>query len=289
MIKIVVISGKGGTGKTVFTAALSALIRQSIGIADCDVEAANLSLLVAHENAGSRPFSGIEKARIIREKCVGCGLCGIHCRFDAIKCQDGEFEVDPIHCEGCGVCMEICPEGAIVMEPLRDGTLYLSKTPRGLMAHAELCPGSGTSGLLVDQVKNEITREMSGEEVLLADGPPGIGCPTISAVSGMDAAVIVTEPSVSGLHDLKRLVNMARGFNIRLYLVINRYDLEPGMSEKIEEYARAESIPLLGRIPFDPAVIDTVREGVPVTMYDSPASRAIRKIWEKLAKELKLK
>jgi len=175
------------------------------------------------------------------------------------------------------------------MEPLRDGTLYLSKTPRGLMAHAELCPGSGTSGLLVDQVKNEITREMSGEEVLLADGPPGIGCPTISAVSGMDAAVIVTEPSVSGLHDLKRLVNMARGFNIRLYLVINRYDLEPGMSEKIEEYARAESIPLLGRIPFDPAVIDTVREGVPVTMYDSPASRAIRKIWEKLAKELKLK
>ena len=283
MNKIVVISGKGGTGKTVFTASLTDLITSSMGIADCDVEAANLALLLEHEIIRSKPFSGLEKARIIRDQCVGCGLCSINCRFKAINCHDGVYGVDPVECEGCGVCMDICPERAIVMEPMRDGTIYLSRTRKGLMSHAELCAGSGTSGLLVDQVKKEITGEMKDEKILIADGPPGIGCPTISAVSGMDAAVIVTEPSVSGLHDLKRLVKMARGFDIRLFLVINRYDLETGMSKKIEDFAKAENIPILGCIPFDPAVVDAVRKGIPATRQDSPASRAIRSAWEKLA------
>ncbi|HEU17552.1 MAG TPA: (4Fe-4S)-binding protein [Methanolinea sp.] len=288
MKKIVVISGKGGTGKTIFTASLTDLIPGPIGIADCDVEAANLALLLEHVDVRSRPFSGLEKARIIQDLCVGCGLCSINCRFDAIECQDGEYIVDPVHCEGCGVCMDICPEKAIVMEPMRDGTIYLSRTSKGLMSHAELCAGSGTSGLLVDQVKKEITGEMRDEKALIADGPPGIGCPTISAVSGMDAAVIVTEPSVSGLHDLERLVRMARGFDIRLFLVINKYDLEPGMSKKVGDYAATENIPVLGCVPFDPAVVDAVRKGIPPTRQDSPASQAIRSAYDKLAEMMEL-
>lgn len=288
MKKIVVISGKGGTGKTIFTACLTDLFKSPMGIADCDVEAANLALLLDHENIRSRPFSGLNKARIIQDQCVGCGLCSLNCRFDAVECNEGVFTIDPIHCEGCGVCADICPEKAISMEPMRDGTIFLSRTNKGLIAHAELCAGSGTSGLLVDQVKKEITGEMKDEELLIADGPPGIGCPTISAVSGMDAAVIVTEPSLSGHHDLIRLVKMARGFDIRLFLVINRYDLEPGISEKIEGYAATENIPVLGCIPFDPAVVDAVRKGIPPTRQDSPASQAIRSAWERLAEMMKL-
>ncbi|NYT06554.1 MAG: (4Fe-4S)-binding protein [Methanomicrobiales archaeon] len=286
MTTVGVVSGKGGTGKTVVTAALADCIPGAKVFADCDVDAANLSLILGPDHTESRPYSGLPCAVIDPARCTSCGICREHCRFDAIREAGTGMQVDPLRCEGCGVCERVCPEGAVTLEPRQAGEVHRSTTAAGPLAHADLFPGSGTSGLLVHEVKRDAVAMRSGEAIILCDGPPGIGCPAMATLSGLDAAVIVTEPSVSALHDLTRLVRVCRGFSARLFVVINRSDLDPACAAAIKTYCAVEGLFLLGTIPFDPAVIAAVRKGVPVTRTPSPAASAMRVISRRLREAL---
>ncbi|WP_342677499.1 ATP-binding protein [Methanofollis sp. UBA420] len=286
MIRIAVVSGKGGTGKTMVAAALTDLLTVPKVLADCDVDAANLELFLDPRLLDEEPFMGLERASIDPAVCTGCGACASSCRFDAIACEEDRCAVDPLRCEGCGVCTLVCPAGAVHMTPFRAGTIYRSETAAGKLAHARLSPGAGNSGLLVHSVRQK-AEEMAGESrVLLADGPPGIGCPLISTISGMDAVLAVTEPGISALHDLRRLVTVCRGFSLRIFVVINKFDLEPSVCRQVEDFCREEGLPVIGHIPFDPAVLAAVREGRPVTRTPSPASEALYQMAEHLSGEL---
>jgi MinD superfamily P-loop ATPase len=289
MIRLALVSGKGGTGKTVVTAGFAALAARPRLLADCDVEAANLELLVSAHRVHASPFEGAETAFIDPEKCWGCGRCAELCRFDAISVGDDAVAVcEPRDCEGCGLCERICPTGAVSLRPLISGTVLRSATGFGPLSHARLYPGAGNSGLLVQTVKNQAERQMGSADLLLIDGPPGTGCPLISTVGGTDAVVIVTEPSCSGLHDLRRVIDVCRRFGPRIYAVINRWDLDCAIAAAIEAECAALDVPVLGRIPFDPAVIETVRAGRSVTGTDSPAALALASCWENLREELGL-
>lgn len=288
MIRIAVVSGKGGTGKTMVAAALTDLITAPKVLADCDVDAANLKLFLDPRPLGEEPFMGLERSSIDPEVCTGCGACAASCRFDAITCGDEVCTVDPLRCEGCAVCTLVCPVDAVRMRPFRAGTLYRSVTAAGKLAHARLSPGAGNSGLLVHAVRTQAGKMAGESRVFLADGPPGIGCPLISTVGGMDAVLVVTEPGLSALHDLKRLLTVCRGFSLRIFVVINKYDLEPGVCRQIESFCREEGLPVIGRIPFDPAVLAAVREGRPVTRTSSPASEALSLVAAQLSREMKI-
>ncbi len=288
MIKLAVISGKGGTGKTMVTAALADTSGVPQVLADCDVEAANLSLLLSPRRISTEEFRGLEVGRIDPDICTDCGICESHCRFGAIVRRDDAWVVDPLHCEGCGVCAYVCPMGAVELVPHVCGEIFTSETDRGYLAHARLFPGSGNSGLLVTEVKKRAMRLSGGADLLLADGPPGIGCPLIATVSGMDAVLAVTEPGVSALHDLERLVTVCRRFSPRIFVVINRFDLAEDICKRIEDYCKQEGIVVAGKIPFDPAVVDAVRNGRPATRSDSPAADALRLLRDTLFAELGL-
>ena len=287
MLQVAVLSGKGGTGKTVVTAALADILPGRKGFADCDVEAANLALLLSPREKRRIPFYGMKKAEIREEACVSCGLCKAACRFHAIN-QDngGAYRVDPIRCEGCAVCRDICPERAVSLVEHQDGEIILADTEQGPLVYAELHPGSGNSGLLVHEVKKAAQKESEGRDLLLIDGPPGIGCPVISTLSGINAAVLVTEPGIAALHDLRRLVTVSSGFSLSHWVVINRADLHPGYTKEIEQFCAEKGIPVIGKIPFDPAVIEAVRIGVPITRGEGAASTELRIIGTRLAEGL---
>lgn len=286
MIRLAVISGKGGTGKTMVTAALSHLLKGTMVLADCDVDAANLELLMSPRLIRTDPFSGTKTAVIDPASCTQCGECPEHCRFHAIERDGDQYRVDPLRCEGCGVCVHICPV-AITLLARQTGEIRYSGTDRGHLVHAALVPGAGNSGLLVHAVKKTAMERDGQCDLLLIDGPPGTGCPLISTISGTDAVLIVTEPSVSGLHDFERVVAVSRQFQPRILVAINRCDLDPGLSEDIIAYCCRESIPLIGTIPFDPAVIEAVRAGIPVTdAGPCPAAQAIQTLATKIEEEL---
>ena len=289
MIRLAVVSGKGGTGKTMVAAALADISGVPQVLADCDVDAANLELLFCPRWLTTEEFRGLAAARIDPERCRDCGICADHCRFGAIVRRDDAWEVDTMHCEGCAVCTYVCPTGAISMEPRVCGEIYTSATDRGNLAHARLFPGSGNSGLLVTEVKKRAASLADGADLLLADGPPGIGCPLIATISGMDAVLIVTEPGVSALHDLERLVTVCRRFGVRIFVAINRFDLAEDICARIEDYCEKEGIAVAGKIPFDPAVVDAVRNGRPVTRGDSAAGGALRALRDNLFSELGLR
>jgi MinD superfamily P-loop ATPase len=287
MIRLAVISGKGGTGKTMVTAALSWLLKGTLVLADCDVDAANLELVSNPRLISTDPFMGMKSAVIDSTLCTQCGECEAHCRFGAIERDGNAYRVNPLRCEGCAVCVHICPV-AITLQPRQTGEVKYSDTERGHLVHARLVPGAGNSGLLVHAVKKTAMERDGQCELFLIDGPPGTGCPLISTVSGVDAVLGVTEPSVSGLHDLKRVVTVCRQFRPRMFVVINRFDLDLAQAGEIEVWCRSENIPLIGKIPFDPAVIASVRAGVPVTDTGaSPAAQAIQILAAYLEQELK--
>lgn len=288
MIRLAVISGKGGTGKTMVTAALSRLLKGSMVLADCDVDAANLDLLLHPKLIRADPFMGMKTAAIDPALCVQCGECREHCRFDAIERDGDAYRVSPLRCEGCAVCTYVCPVSAVTMQPRQTGEILYSETDRGHLVHARLVPGAGNSGLLVHAVKKTAMERDGSCDLFLIDGPPGTGCPLISTISGVDAVLAVTEPSVSGLHDLMRVVAVCRQFRPRIFVAVNRYDLDPSLTKDITEYCREEKIPLAGTIPFDPAVIDAIRAGIPVTdAGSSPAAQAIQILAANLYQELK--
>jgi len=288
MIRLAVISGKGGTGKTMVTAALSQLLRGSRVLADCDVDAANLELLLSPRPLRTDPFMGMKAAIIDPSLCVQCGECEAHCRFDAIERDDDAYRVSPTRCEGCAVCTVVCPAAAVTMQPRQTGEIKYSETAQGHLVHACLVPGAGNSGLLVYAVKKMAMEQDRACDLFLIDGPPGTGCPLISTISGVDAVLVVTEPSVSGLHDLRRVVAVCRQFRPRIFVAVNRYDLDLSLTKEIEAWCYEEHIPLIGKIPFDPAVIASVRAGVPVTEAGlSPAAQAIQILAANLEQELK--
>ncbi len=284
MIELAVISGKGGTGKTTVVGALASLARDKV-LADCDVDAANLHLLLGPTLEEKIPYKGSELAQIEKGTCSGCGECAEACRFGAIVSADGIYRVDPLLCEGCGVCLQVCSVGAVSLRPRLSGWIYVSHTAYGPLVHGELLPGEENTGKLVTAVKvraRVIAKDM-GAKWLLVDGAPGIGCPVIASLSGAKVVLIVTEPSLSALHDLKRAVKLARHFRAKVAVVINKADLAPNIGEKIEREADEEGLPILGRIPYDEAVIRAQAAGRPVVEYSQgPAAKAIHAIWEKL-------
>ena len=287
MIRLAVISGKGGTGKTMIAAALAQLLPGSLVLADCDVDAANLALLLDPELIRTEPFMGMKSAVIDPYICNGCGECEVHCRFDAVHPEGDVYRVNPLRCEGCAVCVHVCPVKAVIMEPRQTGKVMYSQTERGHLVHARLVPWAGNSGLLVHAVKKMAMEKDRDCDLFLIDGPPGTGCPLISTISGVDIALIVTEPSVSGLHDLKRVVVVCRQFRPWILVAINRFDLEPSLTETIQLWCSEENIPVIGKIPFDPVVIESVRKGVPVTSAGtSPAAQAIQILKTNLEQEL---
>jgi MinD superfamily P-loop ATPase len=287
MIRLAVISGKGGTGKTMVTAALSQLLRGTLVLADCDVDAANLELLLNPRLLRTDPFMGMKAAVIDPALCVQCGECEAHCRFGAVENDEDSYRVNPLRCEGCAVCTVVCPAAAVTMQPRQTGEVRYSQTARGHLVHACLVPGAGNSGLLVHAVKKTAMERDRACDLFLIDGPPGTGCPLISTISGVDAVLVVTEPSVSGLHDLRRVVAVCRQFRPRILVAVNRYDLDLSLTQEIEAWCSEGRIPVIGKIPFDPAVIESVRAGVPLTQADiSPAAQAIQILAANLEQEL---
>ena len=260
--EIVVISGKGGTGKTSLVAAFAALARDAV-LADCDVDAADLHLIVAPEVRQAQDFSGGKVARVIADKCVGCGRCAELCRFEAVA-FDGlandvvakTYRIDPIACEGCGVCTRFCPANAIALETAINGKWFISETRLGPMVHARLTPGEENSGKLVTLIRREAKRiaEERAMHLVIVDGSPGVGCPVIASVTDADFALVVTEPTLSGRHDLERVLELTAHFQVPTAVCINKFDINPKISESIEQSAACRRVPVLGTIPYDTAV-----------------------------------
>jgi MinD superfamily P-loop ATPase len=285
MIRLAVVSGKGGTGKTILTGALAQIATRSRVMVDCDVDAANLELLLNPRILERKDFTGMEAAWIDTDRCTACGICGDACHFDAIRSREGIFAVEADRCEGCGVCRLVCPSEAISMQPRVCGEIFYSETPYGNLVHARLFPGAANSGLLVGEIKKIALARNSDCDLMLIDGPPGIGCPLISTITGTDHLLVVTEPSVSGLHDLERVVRVSQSLRTQLSVVINKYDLNPGMSGEIRKYCREHDLSVRGLIPYDESVMTAVRLARPATDYNSPASVAIQAIWDTMSEE----
>ncbi len=285
MKQIVVISGKGGTGKTIIAGAFAALAKNKI-MADCDVDAADLHLLLQPKIRERREFKSGKTAKIDKKLCQRYGRCNAVCRFDAIS---EDFTVDPISCEGCGFCSYVCPTGAIKMEENKTGEWFISDTRFGSMVHAKLGIGEENSGKLVTLVRQkakELAEKQNCDWVII-DGAPGIGCPVIASLSGIDCALVVTEPTLSGLHDADRVIGLAKHFGALVKLVINKYDLNIDMTERIEEYCKNDSIGLIGKVPFDESVVKAMVEGKTIMEYRKAKTKeVINGIWNRLGKDL---
>lgn len=291
MKEIVVVSGKGGTGKTSLVASMALLARGSV-LADCDVDAADLHLVVKPEVKKTEVFFGGKRAGIIAGKCSNCGKCHEICRFGAVIRDESKYpsySIDSIGCEGCGVCSYLCRERAIEFKLVVNGQWFISDTRYGPMVHARLGIAEENSGKLVSLVRSQAKKiaEQDGLPYVIVDGPPGIGCPVIASITGADAVLIVTEPTLSGEHDLERVAELAGHFKIPAFLCVNKFDINPGASRNIEEKARAGGITLAGRIHYDRAVTDAQVKGLPVAAFaGTAAAKDIRKVWENLVTKI---
>ncbi len=286
MKQLVILSGKGGTGKTTVTAALAHLAAHDrrIVLADADVDAANLGLVLSPVTQETHDFTGGRIAVVDAERCIACGRCAEVCRFDAVRApthSSDAYAIDPLACEGCAACFYECPAGAISMQPQRAGQWFVAATRYGPLYHAHLFAGQENSGKLVTLVKQmaRLRAFDDAADLLLIDGPPGIGCPVIAALSGADLALIVTEPTVSGAHDLERILGLAAHFAIPAAVLLNKSDLSPAQTAAITSYCHTHSIPPVGRLPYDPAVTDAMVRGEPVTATAGPVADALREAW----------
>jgi len=286
--ELVIVSGKGGTGKTSLAGALTSLFKDKV-IADCDVDAANLHIIITpKEVISQKEFIGSKKARINSDRCTQCDVCRDVCRYGAIS---KEYIIDPVLCEGCGACYFLCPAKAIDFTPQLAGYCYICRTPSNeSFVFAELLPGEENSGKLVAEVRNEAREEAKarGTELILIDGPPGIGCPVISSLTGVNFALIVTEPTPTGVHDLKRIVDLTRHFKIKAALVVNKSDINPDYVEDIKKYCEDEGLIYLGEIPYDSKITEAQKNMKTILDFapNSEVSRAIKEIHKKIQKIL---
>jgi len=283
--EVAIVSGKGGTGKTTICAALG-MFAENIVMADCDVDAPDLHILLHPSIKSSSEFVASKVAVIDENLCTGCGACEDACRFHAIR----DLKVDPIACEGCGVCAYVCPEGAIEMVDRQSGMLYESDTRIGRMAHAKLLPGEGNSGRLVTEVRKLSTKIANehGLSTILIDGSPGIGCPVIATVTGLHLGIIVTEPTMSGIHDMKRILDLIKRFKVKATVIINKYDLNLENTQSIEQYCQQHDTEVLGKIKFDPIMTHSMvaTKTLPEYAPDHEISRLIKKIWNRVTELL---
>jgi len=278
MKQLAVISGKGGTGKTTIVASF-AFLADAV-IADCDVDAPDLHILLNPDIKERKEYSGLKIAVVDYKKCIHCGKCREYCRFDAI---DEDININE-SCEGCGVCEYVCPVDAIVLKQRKSGEVFSSITKFGPMAHALLYTAEETSGKLVTMVRNEAKElaEKYGKDMIIIDGPPGIGCPVIAAMSGTNAALIITEPTVSGIHDMERVLQVANHFGINAMVCINKYDVNKEKAKEIEEYCNEREIEIVGKIPFSEKFTEAMVHGLSIMEYDEKLADLVKKMWEKI-------
>lgn len=285
MKQATIISGKGGTGKTTITASFAALSKDSV-FADCDVDASNLHLLLTPTVKETIDFRGLHQAVIDTKKCVKCGKCFELCRFNAIT----DYRVDAIHCEGCKVCVVNCPVEAISFEERICGQAFISDTLYGPMSHAKLTPGMENSGKLVTLVRQNASKlaDEKDKKMVLVDGSPGIGCPVIASIANIDVAVVVVEPTLSGIHDLERALSLLKHFEVKPCVIVNKYDLNEANTNSIDDYCNETKIEVLGHIPFDLVVTESMVVGTPVVEYskNSSASVAIIAVWDRFLDQL---
>ena len=281
--QITVISGKGGTGKTTLVASFAALAENKV-IADCDVDAPDLHLLLHPEIIKKEEFKGLKVAVMDKTLCTECGTCEETCRFNAIALtEESGYAVNPARCEGCGACVFACPQEALTLKERVSGYAFISKTNYGTMAHAQLNIAEEASGKLVTVVRNTAQQVAEKEscELILIDGAPGIGCPVIASLTGVDLALIVTEPTMSGLHDLERILDVTRHFGIGSVVCINKYDINEENSKRITEFCRQRGVEMVGNIPYDPVVTEAMVAGKPVIEFlEGRVSDAIKNVWE---------
>jgi len=281
MKEIVVLSGKGGTGKTILVASFAALAQDKV-MADCDVDAADLYLLLQPSKQKTEEFWSGKTAFIDKKFCTGCGVCEEVCRFGAIE----NFKVDPISCEGCGFCFHICPEKTITMKDNLSGHWFISDTRHGPLVHARLGIAQENSGKLVAVVRQNAKRiaEEQGLSYIISDGPPGIGCPVISSLSGANLALLVTEPTLSGMHDLDRILGVCRHFGVPALVCINKYDLNEENTRQIEGYCQRQEVEVISRLPFDNVVTEALVHGLPVVEYSKDGIAAeIKALWDRVS------
>ena len=285
MKEIVVISGKGGTGKTSITASFAYLGGKDLIVADCDVDAADMHLLMAPDFGHPEDFYSGELSTINQETCIGCGKCLSVCRFGAISIIEGKYTINPLACDGCGYCARVCPVQAIKNEQPNVGSLYSSHIrTQSKMVHARLAIGADNSGKLVAKVKNT-SKTLAQEEnktAVLADGSPGIGCPVVSSLSGASFVVLVTEPTVSGIHDLRRVYELVKKFGIKAGCIINKADLNRDMLKNVKQFLTEEDIELLCEIPYDEKFTQAMTNGKTVVEYDKDLGKLISESWEKI-------
>lgn len=258
-MEIAVISGKGGTGKSSISAAF-ATMQPNVVLADCDVDAANLYILFNPTHEKEEVFVSVYKAIIDKDSCTNCGLCIDYCRFDAIHDVEGEVLIDETACDGCKLCSRICPSESISMIPEDKSRMYAGTFRNGKMVYGRLSPGEENSGRLVDMVREEAKNVAKANDIdtIIIDGPPGIGCPVISTITGVNKVVIVTEPTLSGLHDLKRTIEVTSKFKLTTTVIINKFDLNTDMANDIEAYCNSLNINVIARLPFDRVVVDAM-------------------------------
>lgn len=284
MKQIVFISGKGGTGKSTLVSSLSILVQNKM-LADCDVDAPNLHILLDGDVVEKNDYFGAKEALIDSKKCTKCGLCKEVCRFNAIN---EALEIMPLKCEGCGACVLVCPQEAIRLEDVKTGETFISTTTRGTFSHALLDIGAEGSGRLVTEVRKKIDQHSKDEQWVLVDGSPGIGCVVIASITGADAVVVVSEPTKSGKSDLERVLDVSKHFEIPAFVCINKYDLNPEVTAEIEDYCKREGYPVIGKIPFDSSIVKALQEfKTPIELGNEVVTNEIKNIWQRLLKEMK--
>lgn len=287
MKQLTILSGKGGTGKTSITASFAVLAKNAV-VADCDVDAPDLHMLLHPEIIKTQEFMGSKVAIIDEAKCVECGLCREKCNFDAVT---SDLKVDVIACEGCGVCVVACPVDAIALTQRISGNAYVSKTKYGFMSHALLYPGGSNSGKLVTLVRQnaKILAEKEKRDLIIIDGSPGIGCPVIASITGVDAALVVTEPTMSGIHDLERVLKLLDHFNVAPFVCINMYNINADNTNKILSFCKEKGTEVVGIIPFSPEVTEAMVNGKTIVEYspESNVAEEIKNMWRKMCLYLK--
>ena len=286
MVKeITVLSGKGGTGKTSVTASLAVLAQRTV-LTDCDVDAPDLHMLLNPEVQEKQEFRASRVAVINEDTCVQCGKCEEHCRFSAIE----DHSIDPVLCEGCGVCVYVCPVAAIELEKRVSGYAFISKTMYGSMSHALLKPGEENSGKLVRLVRKNAKKigEKENCELIINDGPPGIGCPVIASAGGVNIGLIVVEPTLSGIHDMERALGLLTHFKIPALVCVNKYDLNRENTKRIVRFCESNGVDIVGKIPFDPVVTEAMVAGKPIVEYSPKCkvSQAIKEMWQSILEHI---